>query len=196
MTLEAELVLPSDVELVQVRDLTANVRAGIDAPADDYTVTRVRSRAPSRVIDKDSAELLRMFRSPTRIVDAVLSFADRRNLDPERTLEQAYPLLCRLFDTEMLVPASAESDAIDSASRVGSVVEGFRLLRCVQALEDTEVFLARDAAGAFAAVKFCPERHGEAMRALEHEAKMMYRAEERAPAVYALTRVEDGISLI
>src|SRR5207249_4337202 len=72
-----------------------------------------------------------------------------------------------------------------------------RLLRCVQVLEDTEVFLGRDPAGVYAAVKFCRQDNDRMVRALEHEVRIMRRVQSRrAPAVLSLTRFDEGIALI
>jgi serine/threonine-protein kinase len=199
MSLEAELLLPSDVEIFAVRDLAPDVRARIDALEDDWAITRPRARGPTRIVDRDSADLLAIFRAPTRIVDAVLTFSGKRGLDPEATLEQAYPMLSRLYQSKLLVSASALADATPIRSRleIGGVVEGFRLLRSVQVLEDNEVFLAREATGRYAAVKFYREPTTQGLRALEHEAAMLRRIPgHRAPQVYAITRTNDGVALV
>ena len=198
MTLDTELILPSDVEIVPVRDLAPHIRTKLDAPGDDYALHAPSVSRASRIIDKDSAALLVFFRSPTRIVDAILSFASQRGLDPELTLEQAYPLLFRLWDAKVLVPAnSAESNAIESKLGMREVVGGFRLLRCIQVLEDTEVFLGRDPAGVYAAVKFCRQGNDRVARALEHEARIMRCIRNRrAPAVFSLSHFDEGIALI
>jgi hypothetical protein len=198
MTLEAELILPPDVKIFPVRDLAPHIRAKLDAVDDDYAITRPRSRVPSRIIDKDSADLLAQFRSPTRIANAVLLFARQRGLDPETTLEKAYPLFSRLCQSKVLVPAqSTESNAIESKFKVGAVLDDFRLLRCVQVLDDTEVFLARNSSGRYAAVKF--SRHGTSrlVKMLKHEAMIMRRVgPPRAPEVLCITRSDSGIALI
>ena len=198
MSIDAELILPPDVEIFSVRDLAPGVRANIDAVDEDYAITRGRSRGPSRIIDKQSADLLCTFRAPTRIVDAVLSFAGRRGLDPEATLEEAYPLLYRLYQAKVLVPADgAEASAIASELEVGSVINGFRLLRCVQVLEDNEVFLARNAAGQYAAVKFYRRPDERIVRVLEHEAAMLRRVHnKRAPECFFLEHTGSGIALV
>ncbi len=151
--------MPAEVEIFSVRELAPDVRANIDAADEDYAVTRRRSRAPSRIIDKDSADLLAIFRAPSRIVDAVLAFAGSRGLDAEKTLEHAYPLLHYLYQAHVLVPPDGNGRVPDERKLgVGSVVEGFRLLRSVQALEDNEVFLGRNTAGQYAAIKFIPRQ--------------------------------------
>jgi hypothetical protein len=195
VSIDAELLMPADVEIFSVRELSPKVRANIDAADEDYAVTRQRSRSPSRIVDKESADLLGTFRTPTRIVDAVLSFAGKRGLDPEATLEQAYPMLYQLYEARVLVPANGTDAAtIESELGVGSVVEGFRLLRCIQVLEDNEVFLGRNTAGQCVAVKFYRKPGERVVRALEHEAAMLRRVRnERAPEVYSLTRTGSGL---
>ncbi|GCE21155.1 lanthionine synthetase LanC family protein [Dictyobacter kobayashii] len=198
MKLDAPLVLSPEVEIVPVRDLAPHIRAGLSAPGDDYALTRLRSRAPSRIIDQDSAALLTLFRTPTRLVDAVLAFADQHERDPEVTLEQAYPLLFKLWETRLLTASdSVATNEIESMLQVGSTVGDVRLLRCIQALEDTEVFLGCNAAGAYVAVKFCHPGHTHVMQAIKHEARMMRRIRgQRAPMVLGQTPIDGGLALM
>jgi len=198
MSIDGELVMPKDVEIFSVRELAPEVRATIDATDEDYALTRRRSRAPSRIVDKASADLLTMFRAPARIVDAVLSYAGARGLDAEVTLEHAYPLLHQLYEAQVLVPPDEKGAAGRQRELgVGSVVEGFRLVRSVQALEDNEVFLGRNAGGQYAAVKFYARADERTTRALEHEASMSDRIRHKCvPQLYSLARMDSGIALI
>ena len=196
MSLDGELVLPADVEIFSVRELAPQIRGNIDANDEDYAISRRRSRAPSRIIDRESADLLETFRAPVRIVDAILTFAGKRGLDPEGTLEQAYPLLHYLYQSHVLVPADGDARAIENELQVGGEIEGFRLLRCVQVLDDNEVFLGRNSVGQYAAVKFYRNANERMVRALSHEAEMLRRASGgRAPAVYSLASVGSGMVL-
>jgi eukaryotic-like serine/threonine-protein kinase len=198
MSIDGELVMPKEVEIFSVRELAPEVRANLDSADEDYAVTRRRSRAPSRIVDKASADLLSIFRTPTRIVDAVISYAGSRGLDAEATLENAYPLLHQLYNARVLVPPDEKGAAPRRRELgVGSAVEGFRLLRSVQAFEDNEVFLGRNAAGQYAAIKFYAEGGERTTRALEREASMCKRVQhKRVPQVYSLARIDDGIALI
>jgi eukaryotic-like serine/threonine-protein kinase len=196
MSIDAELLLSPDVQIFPVRELAPQVRANVDAGDDDYAITRRKSRAPSRIIDKDSAKLLETFRKPMRIVDAVLAFAGHRGLEPEETLEQAYPLLHYLYQVKILEPADRAS-ALRSELEPGDAVEGFRLIRCVQVLDDNEVFLARNAAARYAAVKFYRRPEERVIQSLEREAAMLRRAgTKRAPELYSLTHIGSGLALI
>src|SRR5262249_19734341 len=129
--------------------------------------------------------------------DAVLAFAGSRGLDPEETLEQAYPVLVRLRRDGLLVPAGG-AQPIEGRLQVGGVVEGFRLMRCVQVLEDNEVFVGRDRAGRYAAVKYYRRPAHATIEALEREVAMMRRAPAaRIPQVYGLvTDAHGGAALI
>ncbi len=198
MNMDAELVLASDVEIVAVHRLSPKVKTGIEAEPDDHALTRRLSRAPSQIIDRDSAELLELFRSPIKIVDALLTFARRREQDAEQLLDEAYPLLFRLYNEKVLIPGSSGDDD-DGPARlaVGGLLGGFRLLRCIQLLDDSEVFLGRDATGRYAAVKSCQEEHADAFAAIEHEAVILQRVGRRSsPAVLSVIRGDGRISLI
>lgn len=198
MSIDAELVMPREVEIFSVRELAPDVRASIDAADEDYAITRRGSRSPSRIVDKNSADLLKMFREPLRIVNAVLTFAASRGLDAEQTLEHAYPLLYHLYYARVLVPFEGNGSGPREAELgVGSSVAGFRLLRSVQALEDNEVFLGRNAAGQYAAVKYYPGADERTISAVEREASISRRIGSKCiPALYSVVRADSGIALV
>jgi hypothetical protein len=197
LSIDGQLVLPADVQIVPVPDLPEDVRARFDASDEDFTITRQRLRAPSSVVDKDSAALLEHFRAPARIVDAVLSFAAKRGLDPQATLEQAYPVLNRLYRGRLLVPAGSDaSRQIEGLLERGDTVDRFRLIRRIQVIEDNEVFLARDEVGRHAAVKFYRAPDPDAIATLEREASVLGRIRAgRAPQVWGLFRLDSGVGL-
>jgi serine/threonine protein kinase len=198
LSIDGLLLLPDDIQIVPVADLPAEIRARIDASDDDYTITRSRSRLTTSIVDRQSAELLANFRKPVRIVDAIVAYAGEHGQDPEATLEAAYPVLSRLYRTRLLVSAdSGEADPIDGQLRAGDELDGFCLMRRVQILDDNEVFLARDGAGRYVAVKFYRNADSRTVQKLEHEAMSLRRAPgARAPSVLALSRVGSGIALI
>jgi len=148
------LVLPTDVILVPVEKLPAEVRDQIEHNAGDYAITRPLSRPPSKIIDAHATALLEEFRTPKTIVDAVINFSRTRQLNPEQTLDDAYPLIRHLLTTRLLVPAgSDEAQPIQPSFRPGDRVGRFEVVRCVQVLEDTELYEARGDTGESAALK-------------------------------------------
>ncbi len=139
MAITDPVLLSPDVILVPVAELPEEVRRRLDPGAGDWAITHPRARTPSRLIDAPSAALLDEFKSPRTIVDAVIRYSQARDLDPESTLVEAYPLLERLLAAGFLVAeGSDEAGGIASSLAPGERVAGFEVLETVQALEDTE----------------------------------------------------------
>jgi hypothetical protein len=161
------LVLPPDVLLLPVAELSEDVRNRFTHEEGDVAITHPRLRTPSRVLDARSAALLSEFRSPRTIVEAVIRFSRARESDPEETLEKAYPLLQGLLESGFLVPEAApEAAGIVPSLRPGEEIGGFVVRECVRGLEDTEIYLVRDG-GVPAALKIeRPSAAGGALRVL------------------------------
>jgi len=198
LSIDGLLLLPEDVRMVPVRQLSHELRARIDACDDDYTVTRSHSRVASSLVDRQSAELLANFRKPVRIVDAILAYASRLGCDPQQTLDAAYPLLSRLYRMRLLVPAGGgQAGAIQGELQAGDTVGDYRLVRRVQMLDDNEVFLACDGAGRHVALKFYRKAVARTVQRLEREAMLLERAPRaRAPALCGLLSVGSGMALV
>ncbi len=134
--------------LVPVTELTEEVRGRLGCEAGDWAITHPRARTPSRILDALSAGLLAEFRTPSRIVDAVVRFSQARGLDPETTLDEAFPLLDSLIAAGFLVEEGAEEAAgIRPSLPSGGTAAGFEVLECVQAVEDTELYQVRGPGG-------------------------------------------------
>jgi eukaryotic-like serine/threonine-protein kinase len=170
------LLLPPDVLLVPVAELPEELRVQLRCEEGDYAVTRPRSRTPSRVVDAQAAALIGEFKSPRTIVEAVLRYSLAREVDPEETLEQAYPLLQGLVGTGFLVAeGDVGAESIHPSLVPGAEIAGFEVVECVQGLEDTELYQVRslDRPGDFAALKI--ERPASAGKTglFEREAAML-----------------------
>lgn len=171
MALTDPIVLSPEVVLVPVTELADEVRGRLGCEAGDWAITHPRARTPSRILDVRSAELLAEFRTPSRIVDAVVRFCRARELDPEETLEEAFPLLDGLIAAGFLVEEGAEEAAGILPSLVsGEIAAGFEVLECVQAIEDTELYQVRGPDG-IAALKI--ERRPGLADGLEWEAAVL-----------------------
>ena len=155
MTIAEPMLLPSDVELTPVEDLPEEIRAQLVYRPGDHAITRPRARSASSIVDRNTARLLGSFRTPTRIVDAVLGFANDERLDPRETLERSFPVLKDLLASGFLVPAdSAFAEPIESSVlSEGASVGRFRVVRNVHAMIDTQLCLARDDTGTDVALK-------------------------------------------
>lgn len=151
MAVTDPLLLLPDAVLVPVADLPEDVRGRFEHEEGDFALTHPRLRAPSRILDAPSAELLEQFRTPRTIVEAVIRYSQAREADPETTLEAAYPLLERLLATGFLVPEGATgAEGILPLLRPGEMLGGFEVRECVQELEDTDLYQGRGPEGTVA----------------------------------------------
>jgi serine/threonine-protein kinase len=167
------LVLPPDLTLLPVADLPEPVRATLEFDEGDWALTRPRTRGGAKIVDPGSAELLREFRTPTTIADAVIRFSRRNGHAPEDTLDAAYPVLARLVASRLLVPpGSDEARRIEPWFAPGEAIGGFEVVRCVQVLEDTELYQARRD-GRVAAVKTVRPGAAHARAQLGREAAVL-----------------------
>jgi serine/threonine-protein kinase len=187
-SLTGAFVLPPDVVLTPVAELPGDVRRQFEAEDGDVAITRPRSREPSKVVDAHTAALLGEFREPKTVVDAVISYSRAHRLDPEQTLEQAFPILDRFVRARLLVPPGSEgAAAIVPLHAVGTRVASFEVLQPIQVVDDSELYRVRDAEGQVAALKIGrPGQPPEFARLLAWEAAVLRRLDGAVnPAVVA-----------
>lgn len=174
MNVTDPITLSTDVLVTAVRDLPPQVREEI---GDDtaFALTRSRGRSPSILVDQASAELVGEFRRPSTIVDAVIRFGRRVELDPEPLLSEMYPTIRRLLAAGYLVPAGSERAAPQrTVFTRGERVAGGAVVRCVRVLEETELYQLALDCGGFAALKVeKPGRSPFAEGALARDAEML-----------------------
>jgi serine/threonine-protein kinase len=155
MSPDDSLVLDPSVVMIPLAELPAAVRGRfVDSDQQGFALTRRRGRAPSTLIDAALAELLDEFRSPTTIVEAIIRYSRRLELEPERALTEAYPALRGCVSQGYLVSAGSEqAKPLEVSFAPGQRIAGGTVVRCVQALEDTEVHQLALDSGAMAALK-------------------------------------------
>jgi len=175
MTVSDIMVLPPDVVVVPINELPEKVLVDVEHDADDWAVTRPRSRTPTRIVNSELASLLLLFREELTIVEAVIEIAKQTSGDPERILEEAFPALQRFMNAKWLVPASGMgANAIEQTLAAGDSVAGFEVITCIQVLEDTEVYQARDKTNRLVALKMIrPDASARVERMFHREAKIL-----------------------
>jgi eukaryotic-like serine/threonine-protein kinase len=192
MAITDPLRISPDVILIPVADLPEGVRSRFTHHEGDVAVTHPRSRMPSQILDARAAALLEEFREPRTVVEAVIRFSRSRDLDPERTLEEAYPLLARLLESGFLI-CEGDQDAagIRPLLRPGEEIAGFEILECLHILEDTELYSARGTTGlaAFKIERGAAAGNAAALLAREGEILGLL-AGEGAPRLLATGEVE------
>ena len=147
-------MLADGVVLLPVRDLSEEFRRGLQAGEDDFAISRPNSRTPSKIIESTAAELIRQFDKPHTIAQAVARYSRGRAGNAEQLLEDALPLLRSLIEAGVLVlPDSDGRLKIQASLNPGDAIEGWRVVRCIQTLDDTELYLVREAGGKLGALK-------------------------------------------
>jgi serine/threonine-protein kinase len=180
-SLTSHLLLPADVLVIPVSELSPKVREQLAGESGDVAVTRPRGRHPSCIVDARSAALLERFRRPSTVAGAVVDYARAAGGDPSELLEDAYPVLRRLLDTGFLVAADSElAQTIRPSLEPGDRLGPATVVRCVHVLEDTELHQVRLADGRLAAAKLLrPGAPVSAGRHLAHEETVLRRLDGR-----------------
>ncbi|MEP7325486.1 MAG: lanthionine synthetase LanC family protein [Gemmatimonadota bacterium] len=175
MPITDPLVLPIDVTITPVEALSPGVRRRIAARDGEFAVTRPRGRTPIKIISADSARLLETFRHPQPVATAILDHSRQDGRSADLVLADAFPLLRDCFNARFLVPAgSPESAAILPTRERGDRVGRFEVVRCLQLLDDSELYQARDPRGRVVALKLARPGATRGMRGqLDREAQVL-----------------------
>jgi serine/threonine protein kinase len=154
MALTGPFVLHPDVVISPVAELPAELRAQLKCDDGDFAISRPRARTTSKVLNADAARLVEEFRMPSTIVDAIIRHSRASNANPHEVLEEAYPLLGQLARYGLLVPPGSEQAApVTQVFEEGTSVVGHEVIRCLQVLEDTELYQVRASGGDIAVLK-------------------------------------------
>jgi serine/threonine-protein kinase len=155
------LILPPDVILLPVSQLSEQVRRQFSSEEGDYAITRLHSRTPSKIIDSQAAELLDGFRTGATIVEVIRQYAEAHQSDPKIVLESAFPLIQFLINTQILLPAGSPQASQTAASlEAGMALGEYRVACCVQVLQDTEIYQATSLDGRPVAIKIAQQHAG------------------------------------
>ena len=175
--LREPLTLPEDLLVIPVADLPDEVRKKLGDGGEEFAITRPFAREPSKLIDAAAARLIEQFRKPRTIVQAVISYCRANDADPECTLEESLPLLRQLLSSGLLLPEGSEgARRIEASYATGATIGALRIVRCIQVLEDSELYQARDRDGAFVALKIArPGAVAPMQRRLDREAAALRR---------------------
>jgi eukaryotic-like serine/threonine-protein kinase len=175
MEMIGTLVIAAGTVLLPVERLSDELRHQVQAAEGDYAITRPNSRINARIINGDAAKLLEEFRQPTTIVQAVIRYCSATKEEPESTLDAAFPMLERLFRARLLVPAdSLQTQRIRPLLETGSAFAGTKILSCIQAIEDTDLYRVKTSGGETAALKLMrSEARPEVARMFDREAYVL-----------------------
>ncbi len=148
MPITDSFVMPGDVVIMPITELSAEVREKVKYKDGDFAITRPRARTPSKIIDAEAAALLKEFQTAKTIVAAIISYSRTTGADTHQTLEAALPLLKHFIDARLLVtPDSAEAEQIMPNFVAGDMFDEFEIRASIQIVEDSELYQARSENG-------------------------------------------------
>lgn len=173
MTLTESLVLHPSAVLVPVSELPERIRQNLGCEASDYALSKRNSRATTKILDAGAAALVREFREPSTLAAAVARLSRIRDANAEALLESAIPLTLSLIGGGILVPPDNRPTRPGLLLRAGDQVDGWEVVRCVQALEDTEVHQVRARRAGFGALKTCRAGYPGTRDVIEREVEIL-----------------------
>jgi hypothetical protein len=168
-------LLPADAKCLPLSELSARVRSMI-GPAEEgqSVITRPGSRVTAKLVNGPLAALVREFREPSLITDAVLRFSKAHEQDPFETLDGAFDALAILVTSGILVPSdSVWATVAEPGFGTGQTFLDFEIETLVRSLDDSEVYRARRAGGASVALKIAREDRADIAGTLEQEARLL-----------------------
>jgi serine/threonine-protein kinase len=175
MSATTPFVLPPDVMITPVAELSALLRKQLGSKGSEFAVSRPHARTASKLLDRDGAELLAVFRTPMTIAEAVVTYCGKSGGDPRDVATRAFPLLLECVNFGLLVPADSElAHPIAPSLESGARIARARVIRCMSLSNDTEVFELREAGGAHRCLKIARAPYAAAAAAqLSHEAAIL-----------------------
>ena len=146
-------VLSPSVEILSVREFPEAIRDRLGGNDDDYVISDRTARIGSQLIGRDAALLLRRFRDPIRIVDAVFEYGTERGIDPHQLLADVYPFIRTMCLSSILIPPDAVARSEASKPMRGDTLGEFEILDVARRVGDTDLLKARSSRGDVVAVK-------------------------------------------
>ncbi len=123
-------VLAEGVEFTPLESLPDETREQLGAAEGQTAVTRQGSRASAKVIDDEFSRLLKCFRDPSSIPEAIAKFARDERSEPDEIAILAYPKLRRFIEGRFLVlEQSALRDLVRFTYGRGDRIDEFQILR-------------------------------------------------------------------
>jgi serine/threonine-protein kinase len=141
MTTPDIYILPEEVHLVPVDQLTEQMKSKFEYEETDFILTNSGARNTSKVIDASSALLLQEFRKPKSIPEGILTYSVLNKLNPEQALESAYKFLIKLRSEGFLIhfdemSASGKKNPL----KAGDLFTAYEIISKLPGVTDTEVY--------------------------------------------------------
>jgi hypothetical protein len=151
------LVLNPNVSVTPAGDYPEAIRARLGGSADDFVISERRSRYAALRVDQETASFVQRFSTPIRLVEAVAAHSARTGEDPFTLLDAVFPLVAQLRAQRVLIsPEDARPSPSEPRFAPGTDIAGYRVVRCVEAQTETEIYKVETRSGHPAALKWVP----------------------------------------
>jgi eukaryotic-like serine/threonine-protein kinase len=132
-------VLSPDVEFIPVNSLNNRTKSHFQHDESDVVITHFHTRKSSKVIDFNSAELLKEFKSPKTWAEVIFNFASVNNKDESGFL---------VHYNESITKGTVALFGINDRFKQ------FVITKIIKVLDDTEVYFGKDGSGKNFVLKF------------------------------------------
>ncbi len=135
------LILPEEVLLIPMQELSEQVKDKFTFEEDDFILTYTHTRNTSKVVNPASVSLLKEFRTPKSLVEGIYKYSILNNLDPHQTLEESYMFLSRLKGEGFLVPYNETAHhQKEDLLKKDEVLGEYTVVGKIMSISDTEVY--------------------------------------------------------
>lgn len=148
--LDTPVVVKDDVRLRAVRDLAEEHRRQFDAEPDDFVVTVVGGRQASTIIDRHTALLLEVLRTPRRLADAVALVCQAEGVDAAAELGDMLDVVVGLVGGGII---RSVEDSPTPAGTDRALPDGYQVQRRLGSAQDTLVAVVETPDGQVAVAK-------------------------------------------
>lgn len=142
-TVNKTLVLSRDTQFQPINSFNKKLLSKLGGNNDDYIISIKNSRTHSKRISKESKLFLDKFIAPNTILNAVIEYSNENSIDAETLLTEVYPLiksfLANGFISEFANDVSSSNHRLYSDN---DYVFNYKIISCIQYLDDTETYKA------------------------------------------------------
>jgi serine/threonine-protein kinase len=152
--LRKQLILNEDADIHSINSLNTEIVNRLSGSNEDYIISKKNSRVHSKRISKETRLFLEEFTHPSSLINAVVKYSGKYGIDPESLLTEVYPLIKSFIAYGFLEYYSDEK--VYTRKKLysnGDMAHGYKIISCIQFLDDTETYKASDELGNFVFMK-------------------------------------------
>jgi len=151
-------VLNPNVLIASAVDYPEDLRTHLGGRADDFVISERRSRYSALRVSAETVRFIRRFETPAHLLDAVLAHSSETKEDPLALLDAVYPLVYQFQAQRILLrPEDVRPLLTEPRFAPHDMIGKCRVLHCVEAQTETEIYKVETSTGKPAALKWVPD---------------------------------------